>query len=162
MSRNLINRSIQAFVITSLILLGTTMASAQVEATIEKLWLDRDVKVKDETGIRVHVKYKLKNALKVFGSVQVYVERLDNGIMLYKSSGYVYKVDKKVLVLSTFNSPYATATYPDTKLFVPNWAFNLKEDNPNKLKITVEIVAQGKVLARSSIETGLGLGKALP
>jgi len=158
MSRNLINRSIQAFVFTTLVLLATSMVSAQVEATIEKLWLDRDVKVKDETGIRVHVKYKLKNALKVYGSVQVYVERVDNDVMLFKSKGYVYKVDRKILVLTTFTSPYANTTYPDTKIFVPNWAFNLKADNPNKLKFTVEIVAEGKVLARTSIGSGRGLG----
>lgn len=161
MSRTLISRSIQAFVLTTIVVLGTSMASAQVEATIEKVWLDRDVKVKGEPGIRVHVKYKVTNALKAFGSVQVYVERVDEDVMLFKSSGYVYKVDRKVLVLSSFTSPYATATYPDTKLFVPNWAFNLKADNPNKMKLTVEIVAQGKVLATSSISLGLGLGKQL-
>ncbi len=80
--------------------------------------------------------------------------------MLSKSVGSVYKDGKKVLVLSTFTPPYDPATYPDTKLFIPYWALNLEAENPNKMRLTVVLVGEGKQFARSAIDFGVAVGKA--
>jgi hypothetical protein len=130
------------------------------DGAIEKIWIDYRAQVKGEIGIRIHTKFIVKNALNVGCSIQATVERADGNFMLSKSIGTVYRNGNKVLVLSTFIPPYDPATYPDTKLFIPNWAFNLQEDNPNKMKLTIVLVGESKQFARSSLEFEIGLGKA--
>ena len=92
----------------------------------------------------------------LFGSSRV----LSGNSMLLKSVGSVYKDGKKVLVLSTFTPPYDPATYPDTKLFIPYWALNLKADNPNKMRLNIVLAGEAKQFARSALDFGFPLGKA--
>lgn len=139
---------------------GESPAFAAIEGAIEKVWIEYGVKVKGETGIRIHAKFLVKNALNVGCSIQATVERADGNSMLLKSVSNVYKVDKKVLVLKTFTPPYDPATYPDTKLFIPYWALGLKESDPNKMRLTVVLVGEARDFARSAMDFGLALGKA--
>jgi hypothetical protein len=154
-------KSIQALLLTCLALLFASTASAQIGGAIEKVWIEYGVKVKGETGLRIHTKFQVKNALNVGCSIQATVERGDGNSMLLKSVGSVYKDGKKVLVLKTFTPPYDPATYPDTKLFVPYWALALQAENPNKMRLTVVLVGEAKEFARSAMDIGLALGKAL-
>ena len=139
---------------------GNAFEPVSLDGAIEKIWIEYGVKVKGQSGIRIHTRFSVKNALNVACSIQATVERVDGSSMLLKSIGSVYKDGKKVLVLSTFTSPYDTATYPDSKLFVPSWALGLKESDPNKMKLIVMLVGEGKEFARSSMDFGFGLGKA--
>ena len=141
--------------------LTRVLVPAALEGKIEKIWIDYDAKVKGEVGIRIHVKYSVKNALNVPCSLQAYVVREDGHSMGYPGKNkYATQDGKSVLVLKTFTSPYDTATYPDSKLFFPYWAFNLEGNNPNRMKLSVLLVGQGKEFARSSMDFGYVLGKA--
>ncbi|CAN5150072.1 hypothetical protein BH20ACI2_BH20ACI2_22830 [soil metagenome] len=142
---------------------GPQSATAEliaIEGAIEKVRIEYGVKVKGETGIRIHTKFSVKGALNVACSVQATVERADGKSMLSKSVGTVYQDGKKLLVLSTFTPPYDPATYPDTKLFIPYWALNLQAENPNKMRLNVVLVGEAKQFARSVMDFGLALGKA--
>lgn len=146
--------------LTGLVLLGASISPAQVEGAIEKVWIEYGVKVKGTTGIRIHTKFSVKNAHNIACSLQATVERADGHTMLSKSIGTVYKVDEKVLVLHTFTPPYNKATYPDTSLFIPYWALGLEAENPNKMRVTVVLVGEGKQFARSAMDFGLAMEKA--
>lgn len=135
-------------------------APSQIEGTIEKVWIEYGVKVKGETGIRIHTKFSVKNALNVGCSIQATVEREDGNSMLSKSVGSLYKDGKKVLVLTTFTPPYDPAAYQDKKLFIPYWALRLQGDNPNKMRLTVVLVGEAKQFARSATDFEIALGKA--
>lgn len=140
--------------------LSAALALAPIEGAIEKVWIEYDVKVKGEVGIRIHTKFTVRNALNVGCSIQATVERVDGKEMLSKSVGSVYKDGNKVLVLSTFTPPYNRATYPDTKLFIPYWALNLRDGSPNKMKLKVVLVGEAKQFAQSAMDFGYSLGKA--
>ena len=148
----------QIAVIALLVNAATLGASAQTGA-VEKVWIEYDVKLKGETGIRIHAKFSVAKALNVMCSIQATVERVDGISMLMKSSGSVYKDGKKVLVLKTFTPPYDPATYPDTRLFIPYWTLNLQESNPNKMKATIMLVGEGKQFARTTMDFEKPLGK---
>ena len=143
-----------------LVLSIATMASAQIEGVVEKVWIEYGVKIKGQTGIRIHTKFSVKNALNVGCSIQATVERVDGKSMLSESRGSVYMDDKKVMVLKTFTPPYDPADYPDTKLFIPYWALNLLAENSNKMRLSVVLVGEAKQFARSAMDFGLALGKA--
>ncbi len=58
-----------------------------------------------------------------------------------------------------FTPPFDPANYPDTRLFIPYWALNLEEENPNKMKLVVVLLSQGSEFARSEISFGVAIGK---
>lgn len=160
MNRTAASRYIRTIVLAVLVLTITSAATAQISAAIEKVWIEYGVRLKGETGLRIHTKFSIKKALNVGCSIQATIEREDGGILLTKSIGTVYKADKNVLVLKTFTPPYDIANYADTKLFVPYWALALKAADPNKMKVTVAISGQNKEFANSTLKFNLALGGA--
>jgi hypothetical protein len=154
-------RSIHAVVVIGLVLLGTTVVPAQLSGNIEKVWVEQDVKVKGEKGIRVHARYAVKNGRNVYCSLQAYIERADGLSMTPGAGVFATKYDLSIYVLSEFKPSFNSSTYPDAKLFFPYSSLGLRESNPNKVKVTVQLVGEGKVYAKSSIDIQHSLGRGL-
>jgi hypothetical protein len=136
-------------------------AFAAVEGAIEKVWVEYGINVKGETGIRIHTKFSVKNALNVQCVIQASVQRSDGHSFSSSSNTYATKDGKAVLISKPFTPPFDPAVYPDTRLFIPYWALRLEEANPNKMKLFVTLSSGGKEFVRSSVvDLGLALGKA--
>ncbi len=135
--------------------------SAQAtEGVIDKVWVEYGVKVKGETGIRIHTKFSVKNALNVKCAIQASVERSDGHSFLSSRNTYATKDGKAVIISKPFTPPFDPANYPDTKLFFPYWALNLEAENPNKMKVFITLTCRGKEFARSAtLDFGLALGR---
>jgi hypothetical protein len=136
-------------------------AFAAVEGAIEKVWVEYGIKVKGETGIRIHTKFSVKNALNVQCVIQASVQRSDGHSFLSSPNTYATKDGKAVLISKPFIPPFDPTVYPDTRLFIPYWALKLVEENPNKMKLFVTLSSGGKEFVRSSVvDLGVALGKA--
>lgn len=160
-----LQRTVRAILIAGLVMSITFPASAQITAKIEKVWLEHDVRVKGELGVRVHVKYSMKNARGVPCSLQVYGERADGKRIYDGGNGknkYANRNGLSVITLSTFTPPFDATTYPDSRLFFPYWVFNLRESDQNRIKLSVRVVGEGKEFARTNTEFARPFGKALP
>jgi hypothetical protein len=139
---------------------SATPALLSVEGAIDKVWIEYGVKVRGATGLRIHTKFSVKNALKVECVIRARVERADGyPIEVPKNAVYATE-DGKVVVLMRFTPAYDPAKYPDTILFIPYWALSLRAENPNKMKVSVSLDSRGKEFARSALDFGFGLGKA--
>ena len=153
-------RSIQGFLLSGFILLIPSMAPAQSQGAIEKVWIEYGVKVKDETGISIHTKFSVKGSLNVACAILARVERIDGHSFSSPGNTYATKDGKAVLISKPFTPPYDPTEYPDTKLFFPYWALNLEAENPNKMKLFVTLSSGGKEFARTAlIDLGLAVGK---
>ena len=169
-------RSIQAFLLSGFVLLIASMALGQSQGSIEKVWVEYGVKVKDETGIRIHTKFSVKNSLNVACSILARVEREDGLSLSFNTNHftvrdgkrvnestyntYATKDGKAVLMSKPFTPAYDPAEYADAKLFFPYWALNLQAENANKMKLIVTLSSDGKEFARSTVvELSLSLGK---
>jgi len=140
--------------------LNPARAFTPVEGAIEKVWIEYGVKVKGETGIRIHTRFSVKNALGVECVIQANVQRSDGHSFLSSRNTYATKNGQAVLISKPFTPPYDPADYADTKLFFPYWALNLEAENPNKMKLFVTLSSGGKEFARSAlVDLGLSLGK---
>lgn len=161
--KNTVQRSIQMLVVMGLVLFIAPVVSAQLTGTIEKVWVEHDVTAKGQRGIRVHARYVVKKGRNVYCSMQVYIERADGLSMTPGSKRfrtvYATQFNKSVYLLTEFKPTYDPATFPDAKLFFPYSAFALQEGNLNKMKVTVQLVGEGKVYATSSIDIQYPMGK---
>lgn len=172
MKRILINSSM----IAVLLFLGASIGSAQVTGTIEKVWVEFGVKVKDQVGLRVHTKFSLANALNADCTILANIQRTDEGSFAFDRKSdpgpgykgtttfgasyntYATKDGKAVLMLKPFTSPYVRSNYADTVIFFPYWALQLRGGNANKMKVFVTISNGGKEVVRSAIiEFGLAI-----
>ena len=131
-----------------------------IEGVIDKVWVEYGVKVKRETGIRIHTRFSVKNALNVECVIQASVERSDGHSLSSRTNTYATKDGKKVLISKPFTPPFEPADYPDTRLFFPYWALVLEAENPNKMKLVVTLSSGGKEFARSAtVDLRVGIGK---
>lgn len=162
----------------AVLLLGASIGSAQVTGTIEKVWVEFGVKVKDQVGLRIHTKFSLTNALKADCAILANIQRADGGSFAFDQKSdpgpgfrgtttvgasyntYASKDGKAILMMKPFTSPYDRASYADTTIFFPYWAVQLRGDNANKMKVFVTISNGGKEFVRSGIiEFSLPIGK---
>jgi hypothetical protein len=127
-----------------------TANNTGIEGSIEKIWIDLGVKSKTETGIRIHTKFSVRKALGIECVVKATVIRADGQSVWSMSNTFATK-DGKVVVSKRFTPPYDPSDYPDTRFFIPYWAFDLKAKNPNKLKLTVELLSGGRTFAVSGL-----------
>lgn len=158
---------IHSSVIAVLLFLGASIGSAQVTGTIDKVWVEYGVRAKGESGIRIHTKFSLKNALNAECTILATIRRADGESMAFTPitdlgqgridkakptyNTYATKDGKTILMLKPFTSPYDKADYPGTTLFFPDWALQMRGDNQNKMKLFVTISSGGKEFVRSAI-----------
>jgi len=169
MKKAMWQRFVRTALLTGIILSITSISSAQIVGTIEKVWVEYGVKVKGVPGIRIHTKFSLKNALNADCAILANIQRADGGSFAFDRKSdpgpgfrgtttigtsyntYATKDGKAVLMSKPFTSPYDRADYADTTLFFPDWAFQLRGDNTNKMKLLVIISSGGKEFVRSAI-----------
>ncbi len=160
---------IPSSVIAVFLFLGATIGSAQIAGTIDKVWVESGVKVKGETGLRIHAKFSLTNALNAECAILATVQRADGGSFAFDRQSdpgagfrgttkagasyntYATKDGKSILMLKPFTSPYERSSYADTTIFFPYWALLLRGGNPNKMKVFVTISNGGKEFVRSAV-----------
>lgn len=160
---------IHSSMIAVLLFLGASIGSAQVTGTIERVWVEYGVKIKGEPGIRVFTKFSLKNALNAECTILATIRRADGGLFAFDQKSepgsgfrgtttvgasyntYATKDGKAILMSKPFRSPYDRADYPGTTLFFPDWALQIRGDNPNKMKLFITISSGGKEIVKSGI-----------
>src|SRR5947208_11150191 len=78
---------------------------------IDKVWVEYGAKVKGETGIRIHTRFSVKNALNVVCVIQASVERSDGHSLKSRTNTYATKDGTKVLISKPFTPPFEPADY---------------------------------------------------
>lgn len=132
-----------------------------IEGSVERVWIELGVKSsKGEPGIRIHTKFSVRNALNIGCVVKATVARADGRSVWSKSNTYA-SADGKVVVSKEFTPPYDPADYPDTRFFIPYWAFDLRAQNANKMKVTLALLTGGRAFANSAVsEYSIPVGAA--
>jgi hypothetical protein len=137
---------------------GASQRFASVEGAIDKVWVEYGVKANGTVGLKVHTKFSVKKAANIECVVLAIIVRADGRPL--KDGGSAYSTsDGRVAVHKAFTPPYDPANFPDTKFFIPYFALSLMEDNPNKMKVTVTLLNEGKEFARFTKDFGLAMGK---
>jgi len=129
-----------------------------VEGAIDKVWIEYQVRANGEFGLRIHTKFSVKKAANIECVILAIIVRADGRPLQDGGSAYSTS-DGRVAVHKAFTPPFDPANYSDTKFFIPYWALSLRGDNPNKMKVTVTLLSQGKEFARSTLDFGVALGK---
>lgn len=150
--------------ILTLLLIAASAAMSQLPITgrIDKVWTEERVKVGTNIGIRIHVKFEVKNAVGEDCRIRANFYTEDGNAIVPSPGASEYK-DKggHAVVTKDFKPPYATSDYLDTKLAMPYWVLNLRENNENKMKFFVAIRCRNEKVTESDwIPFSLRLGKA--
>ena len=120
-------------------------SSADQDATFEKVWVEYDVRVDGKKGMRIHVKFIVKNSLNASCTLMAQFYRRDGSYL--KSDGQPAYTTSEGHVYTYVNvRPRFTNTrYDDKSLFIPYEAFNIKGAGVYLLKFVlfVDRSAQG-------------------
>ena len=115
------------------------------DATFEKVWVEHDVRVDGKKGMRIHVKFIVKNSLNASCTLMAQFYRRDGSYL--KSDGQPAYTTSEGHVYTYVNvRPRFTNTrYDDKSLFIPYEAFNIKGAGVSFLKFVlfVDRSAQG-------------------
>lgn len=153
-----------AFGILSLLLIvaSTAMSQGPILGRVDKVWTEERVKVGANNGIRIHVKFKVKNAVGEDCRIRANFYTEDGNAIVASPGASEYRDSGgHAAVTKDFKPPYATTDYLDTKLAMPYWVLNLKENNENKMKFFVAVRCGGEKVAESDwTPFSLPLGKA--
>ena len=135
-----------------LVLLISVLSVYAQSANIEEIWIDHNAYEKNQSGMRIHVKFDvngLKNQ-KIYVSASFFDEKKENRIKCYSDG---YKTSSNTMVSYCYSTPsYENSTYNDFQLFMPYYVF----DNSNMQSgtytfyISVSIVSNWKQIATSN------------
>lgn len=146
----------------SLIAASAAMSQLPITGRVDKVWTEERVKVGANNGIRIHVKFKVKNAVGEDCRIRANFYTEDGNAIVPLPGADEYRDNGgHAAVTKDFKPPYATSDYLDTKLAMPYWVLNLKENNENKMKFFVAVRCSGEKITESDwIPFSLPLGKA--
>lgn len=107
-------------------------------ATFEDLWVDYDVTENGHKGMRIHVKFTLKNMKDVDSYLAIYFEKKDGEKL--KSQNTTYKSKSGQLALyKTLKPGYDESVYKDLQVFMPYSEMNLPSGR-HDLKLDADII----------------------
>ena len=141
---------------------ANTLAPFNAVGRIDKVWIEGGVKVGAYNGMRIHVKFKVRDGVGAKCRIRANFATAD-GTRIVALTGADEYIDNSghAVVTKEFTPPSAVAEYPDTKLAIPYWVLNLKESNENKMKFFVAVrCGEDKVADSDWVAFSLPLGKA--
>lgn len=118
-------------------------------AEIEKIWVDYNAFDEYERkGMRIHIKFTLKNLLNVNCRTTAYFY-FEDGTIIRDENNQYYSVDGQVSVGETFTPPYEISTYNDFKLFIPISELHLHNSASCYFVIYIKNKDADKIILRS-------------
>lgn len=104
----------------------TTRTSSSVNATFDKMWVDYDITEKGQKGMRIHVKFGLKNMKNVDCYLAIYFSTKSGRKLTSTNPDYSSKDGQGQLAVYKSLSPgYDDASYNDAQIFMPYPQLNL-------------------------------------
>ena len=126
--------------------------SAAVEdATFEKVWLEHNVRVDGQKGMRIHAKFTVKNNSNVVCRLIANFYRRDGKPLMTDSEG-LYGNNHQVFTFVDVKPALNPANYSDSTLFIPYREFNITERGVHALKFVLflERYPQGGEIGKSA------------
>lgn len=109
-----------------------------VKADFDRIWVDYNVMEKGRKGMRIHVKFSVKNLKDTAGYVAVYFQKKD-GASLTTDNPDFRSQNGNLALFYSIKPAYDNAEYDDVQLFMPYDEFNLKRGR-HDLKMDVDLI----------------------
>lgn len=113
-------------------------SESKVDVTFEDLWIDYDVTEEGRKGMRIHVKFGIKNMKGVDAYVAVYFEKKNGESIEGLTSGYRSK-NGQLAVYKSIKPAFDDAVYKDLTLFMPYSEINVPKGK-HDLKLEADII----------------------
>ncbi len=126
----------------------TSYQISQMNAKINRVWVDHNVYENGQKGMRIHVSFDCNNMLSFKGWCVAWFYNADGTPMKNYSTDKYVNSEHSVGTWTTFTPSYVNSTYSDLKLFIPNSAISGSGQN---LYFQVKILeyTQGNFLCSS-------------
>lgn len=115
----------------------TPTPNSDAKASFDRVWVDYNVTEEGRKGMRIHVKFSVKNLKDELADVAVYFQKRD-GTKL-SSSDTNFSRNGNVAVFSPLKPAYDDTVYNDVQLFMPYDELNLSRGR-HDLKMDVDLV----------------------
>lgn len=113
-------------------------SDSAASADFDKLWVDYNVTDKNRLGMRIHVKFTVKNIKNIDSYLVVYFQGED-GTNLLTNNQEFRSSDGRVAVYRALKPSFDVTDYNDLDLFIPYTEFNLSRGKYN-LKMDADVI----------------------
>jgi len=122
------------------------------DATFEKVWVEHDVRVDGKKGMRIHVRFTVKNSLNAVCTLIAHFYTREGAELGGADLQGDYSTSDGHVVTYVKVTPRFTSTrYSDKSLFIPYQEFNIKTPGLYLLKFILFLERQGdQILAKST------------
>lgn len=122
----------------------TPTPNSNVKTLFDRVWVDYNVTEKGRKGMRIHVKFSVRNLKNTSCDLAIYFMKKDETSLT--SNDADFSRDGKVAVFSPLKPAYDDTIYNDVQLFMPYDELNLKRGK-HDLKMDVDLVyPDGKLI----------------
>ncbi len=115
----------------------TPNTNSDVKTSFDRVWVDYNVTEKERKGMRIHVKFSVKNLKGVNSDVAVYFQKKDGTSLT--SSDSDFSRNGNTAIFSPLKPAYDDAVYNDVQLFMPYDELNLKRGR-HDLKMDIDLI----------------------
>lgn len=113
-------------------------SDSDASADFDKVWVDYNVTDKNRMGMRIHVKFTVRNMKNVDSNVAVYFQMEDDTNLLSNNREFRSN-DGRLAVYRALKPLFDVTDYNDLDLFIPYTEFNLSRGK-YKLKMDVDVI----------------------
>lgn len=116
----------------------TPKSNSDIKVTFDRVWVDYNVTEKNRKGMRIHVKFSVKNLKDVKSYVAVYFQKKD-GTNLKTSDPDFRSENGNLALFYSIKPAYEETDYNDVQLFMPYDELNLSKGR-HDLKMDVDLI----------------------
>ena len=116
----------------------TPQSDSDVKTKFDKAWVDYNVTESGRKGMRIHVKFSVKNLKGVSSYVAVYFQKKD-GTSLTTSDSDFRSQNGNLALFSSLKPDYDDTVYNDVQLFMPYEELGLKRGK-HDLKMDIDLI----------------------
>ena len=122
----------------------TPTPTSNIKASFDRVWVDYNVTEAGRKGMRIHIKFSVKNLKGVACDAAVYFLKKDGTSL--KSSDSNFSRDGNVAIFSPLKPAYDETIYDDVQLFMPYDELNLNRGR-HDLKMDIDLAyPDGKLI----------------
>lgn len=114
--------------------------NSDIKTSFDRTWVDYNVTENGRKGMRIHVKFSVKNLKGVSSYVAVYFQKKD-GTNLTTSDSDFKSQNGNLAVFSSLKPAYDDAVYNDVQLFMPYEELGLKRGK-HDLKMDIDLIRE--------------------
>ena len=128
------------------------VAANDQEATFQRVWLEHNVRINEQKGMRIHARFTVRNNSNVRCRMLAQFYRQDGTPLPSATQGSYRTSENQVYTFENFTPNQAVTEYADMSLFIPYSAFNIRLSGLYRLKFIVflERIAPVQVFATSA------------